>query len=379
MKRTFVTTAAVLAAATALAVPGGMAVAASPVSPEAQAATEGVTPAVLDAMRRDLGLSADAAKTRLTAEARAAKVEKNITAALPGSYSGSWFDPGRNALVVGVTDPAKADIVRTHGAIPQVVRHSAAELDAAVTRLNAATSPGSISGWYVDVQRNTVTITTAPGTSASAVAFAKQAEAESVSTVAESAAAPRPHYDVVGGDAYYTGNVRCSVGFAVVGGYVTAGHCGNVGWSTTGYNRYTQGVFRGSSFPGDDMAWVQVNSSWTPRGTVNQYNGWVTGVRGSAEAPIGASVCRSGSTTGWRCGYIQAKNQTVRYPLGTIYGMTTSSACSNPGDSGGSFLSGNQAQGVLSGNSGDCGNGGVSFFQPVNEILWRYNLRLLLG
>ena len=100
-------------------------------------------------------------------------------------------------------------------------------------------------------------------------------------------------------------------------------------------------------------------------------------VGGSAEAAVGASVCRSGSTTGWRCGTIQAKNQTVRYSQGAVYGMTRTNACAEPGDSGGSWISGNQAQGVTSGGSGNCSSGGTTYFQPVNEILSRYGLSLV--
>ena len=53
--------------------------------------------------------------------------------------------------------------------------------------------------------------------------------------------------------------------------------------------------------------------------------------------------------------------------------------CAEPGDSGGSWLSGNQAQGVTSGGSGNCTSGGTTFFQPVNEILGRYGLTLVTG
>ncbi|MGK5643450.1 S1 family peptidase, partial [Streptomyces sp. URMC 126] len=80
----------------------------------------------------------------------------------------------------------------------------------------------------------------------------------------------RPYYDVRGGEAYYiNGRSRCSVGFSVTrgtqGGFVTAGHCGRPGDSVTGHNQQPMGSFQGSSFPGNDYAWVAVNSNWTPR------------------------------------------------------------------------------------------------------------------
>ena len=363
VKRSFAVTALLAAAVTAVAAPGG--------------ASADVNPEMLAAMQRDLGLSKEAALTRLSAEADAAKSEQRLEAALPDTFGGAWFDAARNVLVVGVTDASRAGAVRADGAVPQVVKHSARTLDATVAKLNATSAPAGVTGWYVDVKSNTVTITAALGTAEAAEAFAAKAGVAGTTRVVETTEAPRPLYDVRGGDAYYPGSSRCSIGFSVRGGFVTAGHCGRTGTATSGYNRVSQGTVRGSSFPGDDMGWVQVNSNWTPRGVVNRYNGGTVAVRGSSEASVGASVCRSGSTTGWHCGTIQAKNQTVRYSQGAVYGMTRTNACAEPGDSGGSWLSGNQAQGVTSGGSGNCSSGGTTYFQPVNEILSRYGLSLV--
>jgi hypothetical protein len=57
--------------------------------------------------------------------------------------------------------------------------------------------------------------------------------------------------------------------------------------------------------------------------------------------------------------------------------VTRTSVCAEAGDSGGSFISVDQAQGVTSGGSGDCSTGGVTYFQPVNEILTTYGLSLV--
>jgi streptogrisin C len=109
---------------------------------------------------------------------------------------------------------------------------------------------------------------------------------------------------------------------------------------------------------------------------VNNYSGGNVGVAGSQEAAVGSSVCRSGRTTGWRCGTIEAKNVTVNYSGALVYGLTQTSACAEPGDSGGAYVTGNQGQGVTSGASGNCGTGGRTFFQPLNEILGAYGLSL---
>jgi streptogrisin C len=60
-----------------------------------------------------------------------------------------------------------------------------------------------------------------------------------------------------------------------------------------------------------------------------------------------------------------------------VGGLVRTNVCAEPGDSGGSWISGNQAQGVTSGGSGDCVRGGTTFYQPVNEILQRNNLTLV--
>jgi len=193
--------------------------------------------------------------------------------------------------------------------------------------------------------------------------------------VVTTAEQPRTLIDVIGGNAYYIGGARCSVGFSVNGGFVSAGHCGTTGSTTT----QPSGTFRGSSFPGNDYSWVQVASGNTPRGLVNGYNGSNVTVSGSTEAAVGASICRSGSTTGWHCGTVQAKNASVTYSQGTVNGLTRTNVCAEPGDSGGSWMSGNQAQGVTSGGSGNCTSGGTTYFQPVNEILSAYGLTLVTG
>lgn len=140
-----------------------------------------------------------------------------------------------------------------------------------------------------------------------------------------------------------------------------------------------QGSFQGSSFPGHDYAWVSTNADWVPQPWVIGPEGTNVSVTGSQEAPVGSSVCRSGSTTGWHCGTIQQHDTSVRYPQGTINGVTRTTVCAEPGDSGGPFISGSEGQGVTSGGSGNCTVGGTTYYQPVNPILTAYGLTLTTG
>ncbi|GAA3774298.1 hypothetical protein GCM10022225_72500 [Plantactinospora mayteni] len=331
----------------------------------------------LAALRRDLGLTAGQLTARLAVEASAASVELRVRAELADVYAGTWVAADGRTVVVGVTDPARADRVRAAGAEPRTVTRNLAELERLAAGLDrrAVLAGDAVHAWYVDPVHNSVSIQTASAAAATGFARAAGLPADAV-TVVRADDAYRPVYDTRGGDQYVINNsVLCSVGFAVAGGFVTAGHCGGVGATTSG-SGVAQGTFRGSSFPGDDYAWVQTNANWVSRPWVNNYSGGTVNVAGSQEAAVGASICRSGRTTGWRCGTITAKNVTVNYSGQLVYGLVSSTACAQPGDSGGSFLAGNQAQGVTSGAGGDCASGGTTVYQPVNEILNRYGLSL---
>jgi streptogrisin C len=338
-------------------------------------------PGLLQAMQRDLGLTEAQAKTRVADEATAARVSEKLRTNLGADFAGSWV--ADTTLTVAVTSPAAAAKVRAEGATAKVVEHTSADLDAVMSKLDAkaAAATDAISNWHVDVKTNTVVLVADPGATSTAATFVASAGVAAADvTIVAKEESPRPLYDIVGGDPYYiNGTSRCSIGFSVVGGFVTAGHCGTPGASTTGYNGAAQGTFQASSFPGDDMAWVATNANWTPQPWVNLYNGTAAVVGGSTAAPPGSAICRSGSTTGWHCGTVQATGSTVNYPQGTVYELTMTNVCAEPGDSGGSWLSGNQAQGVTSGGSGNCTSGGTTYFQPVNEILGRYGLTLVTG
>ncbi|GAA4611968.1 S1 family peptidase [Saccharopolyspora hordei] len=362
-------------AGTVLLAAGTVAALTMPATATETAPPETLAVTQLEAMQRDLGLTREQALQRLDQEAQAARAEQVLRQSLGSVYGGSYFDSRKGQLVVLTTDEARFDEIRAAGADPKKADFTAEQLDGVVQGLNAraATAPKAVTGWYAKARDNSVIVTTRPGTAAEAAQFVQTAGvlAEAVRVV-ESTENPRT-YAVVGGNAYYIGSgARCSVGFSVQGGFVTAGHCGSAGDSTS----QPTGQFEASRFPGNDYAWVSVTSD-TPTAAVNRYDGSTVAVGGSTEASEGSSVCRSGSTTGWHCGSIEAKSQTVQYPEGTVSGLTRTNVCAEPGDSGGSFISGDQAQGVTSGGSGNCSSGGTTYFQPVNPILSAYGLTLL--
>ncbi|MBB5850686.1 carbohydrate-binding protein [Amycolatopsis umgeniensis] len=369
-----------IVSAAAAAVTGAGLVTAIALTPSASAgqtvsAADQVRSEIVAALSRDLKISPDQASARLAGEQKAAHTDGALKTRLGPSYAGSWLDAAGTTLTVAVTDAALEGAVRAAGATPKTVTRSAAQLDAAKLSLDTkgTSAPKTVPGWYVDATTNSIVVLANAGTEEAAKSWATasgvSADAVRVATSTES---PVPLIDVIGGNAYTFGSGRCSIGFSVEGGFVTAGHCGTTGTRTSN----PSGTVAGSSFPGNDYAWVRVDAGNTPRGLVNRYPGTVP-VAGSQEAAIGASVCRSGSTTGWHCGTIQQKNASVNYPQGTVSGLTRTNACAEPGDSGGSWLAGDQAQGVTSGGSGNCSSGGTFYFQPISEILSVYSLRLV--
>ncbi|MDC0773314.1 S1 family peptidase [Streptomyces sp. HD] len=362
---------------------GGTGPASANDSAPAADAVEPASAGLLQAMQRDLGLSKEQAKARLAAERTAMDLAPKADKAAGAAYGGSWFDAKSGRLTVAVTpDASDATVrkVRATGAAMRTVAHSARELDAVKARIDRMAAPSGVSSWHVDPAGSTVVVNVVRDrqTDNDVRRFVSRARAAGPVTVETVAAAPSTFAaGTVGGDPYYTGNVRCSIGFSVHGGFVTAGHCGQPGAAVRGWDGSHIGTFQGSSFPDNDYAWVSVGSGWW---TVPVVLGWGTVpdrlVRGSAEAPVGSSICRSGSTTHWHCGNVLAKNETVNYSQGAVHQMTKTSVCAEPGDSGGSFISGEQAQGVTSGGWGNCSGGGETWFQPVNEILNRYGLTL---
>ncbi|GAA3987351.1 S1 family peptidase [Allokutzneria multivorans] len=353
------------------------------------ATAQELSPGLVSAMQRDLGMTESQAQQRIRQEAEIRKIETSAEQAAGKAFGGSWFDPEKGRLVVGVTDDKAAAAVRATGAEVARVSRTAAELDAAQSRIDGVAkttkAPDAVHSWHPDPKSGSVVVTVGAETP-DVEAFLAEARKAGPVTVRKNAAQPKTYAaGTVGGDPYYVpvsgGYVRCSIGFSVHGGFVTAGHCAGTGANTQGWDWSAQGQFAGSSFPGNDYAFVRTGNGWW---TVPVVLGWGAVsdvlVRGQWEAPVGSSICRSGSTTHWRCGQVLAKNETVNYGNGQlVHQLIKTSACAQGGDSGGSFVTGDQAQGMTSGGWGDCNSGGETWFQPLTEVLNAYGLRLHTG
>ncbi|MFI7542653.1 S1 family peptidase [Actinoplanes sp. NPDC049599] len=89
---------------------------------------------------------------------------------------------------------------------------------------------------------------------------------------------------------------------------------------------------------------------------------------------VGRRIQRVGRTTGLRAGTITAINVTVNFPEGTLTGLARTTACAEPGDSGGPVFSGGVGLGLVSGGSGSCATGGISYFTPIHRTAAAFGL-----
>jgi len=193
-----------------------------------------------------------------------------------------------------------------------------------------------------------------------------------------------------GGDAIFwetkAGTYRCSLGFngrSVKSGkdaLLTAGHCTGKKILNSGYYQtraqdkptYYGGMFApsrtlgkpvagsfklGSGHDSGLVAYGGTGKRWANEPTVREGqsaagNGSLTPVYDQVVATVGATACKSGSTTGWTCGEILAVNYAAKVTgaKGTINSIVMD-GCMLGGDSGGAALMGDFAIGVNSWSS----------------------------
>ncbi|MGH3716646.1 MAG: proprotein convertase P-domain-containing protein, partial [Micromonosporaceae bacterium] len=275
--------------------------------------------------------------------------------------------------------------VRAAGATPRRVAHSRADLAAAAQAVGALAATG-VTGWGVDVVGNVVEVRLAPG----APAPAGLAALGDVVRTAEGVAQRQQGGDVRGGDEWKPGTESsCSIGFSATGSggsrhFVTAGHCTNdTNQAAYGKDGTQLGASNGSiNGMEGDFGKVDVTAAgWNLSSTVYAY-GTASDVKvtGSTEPTVGMSICRSGWKTGWRCGTVTQVNQTINYPNVSVGGQFVTNACSNAGDSGGAYVTGDKAVGIHSGGGNPCGQSNPNTnAQPVNEALTKWGLTLVTG
>ncbi|MEU6366894.1 S1 family peptidase [Streptomyces sp. NPDC046931] len=324
-----------------------------------------------------------------------------LASQLGDAFAGSYYNADKQQIVVNVVgdDSNVVNTIRKAGAVPNQVRNSTADLQAAARTLKAkATVPGT--AWSVDPKTNEIRVT-----ADSSVTGAKWDKVQStvnslgsgVATLKKSAGTFKTF--VSGGDAIFAqangGGVRCSLGFNVTASdgspaFLTAGHCGVAAkqWSDS-QNGQPIATVDQATFPGNgDFSLVKYDDPNTQAPSeVNAGNGQTVQITQAADAVVGQQVFRMGSTTGLHDGSVTGLDATVNFQsetnpggVDTVTGLIQTNVCAEAGDSGGSlFTQDGSAIGLTSGGSGDCTAGGETFFQPVTTALKATGATLGLG
>ncbi|MDT0433779.1 MULTISPECIES: S1 family peptidase [Streptomyces] len=319
----------------------------------------------------------------------------DLASRLPGllgdTFAGSYWDSGSKQLVVNVVngdDTAVARVEQAGGKVREVANSLATLKTGAQTLKADATIPGT--AWAVDPRTNKIVVTadsTVTGSAWNRLESTVDGLGAARATLKKSAGTFKTF--VSGGDAIFSqtdaGGVRCSLGFNVTAGdgtpaFLTAGHCGVAAdqWSDSQTGQPIATVDQ-ATFPGvGDFSLVKYDDAATEAPSeVNVGNGQTVQIVQAEEATVGTQVFRMGSTTGLNDGTVTGLDATVNFqsetdPSGvdTVTGLIQTDVCAEPGDSGGSlFTREGGAIGLTSGGSGDCTQGGETFFQPVTTAL----------
>ncbi|MFF0703008.1 S1 family peptidase [Streptomyces tendae] len=361
-------------------------------------ATPHYQPEMVRALAASLGVSEEAAVDRLDRQdAQQSKLAELDKRGIAGD--GAFFDAS-GRLTVNAADGAEAATIEKAGLDARVPARGQAVLDKVKAELDALAAkkvPSGVVAWSVDLAADKVTVKVNNDRGAAAKAFLDKA-AEHGSAVRivrgeeklEAKAAIYPGSKMTLNDS--TG--WCSVGYGARDRsgnqyLVSAGHCivNTLRYDGTAFakgykTRYALGT------RSVDMGIATVNSGHSITTSVGTWgNSNPVAVRGSSRASSGAALCKSGATTGWTCGTVGSYNNTVTYvdrnggPDTVVSGLASSSVCVEGGDSGGAYISGNQAQGMTSGGpTGQQCSGvnsrGSSYFQPLDDALSYYGLTL---
>ncbi|MEU5283976.1 S1 family peptidase [Streptomyces sp. NPDC020755] len=356
-------------------------------------------PEMVKALATTLGVSEKAAVRRLDREAeqqdRFAELRKDRVHTL-----GAFFAKD-GSLIVNAADAEAAKDVRAAGLTARVPERGESELDRIKAQLDAKalkSAPAGVSAWSVDLASDTVTVKVNGDSDAATRSFLKAAKSNGDAVRVVKGQEKLETQAVVPPGSRMTFNgYLCSVGYGAKDRsgrqvLVTAGHCIE-DLPALAYNgtRFAKGTHTRFALGtrSVDMGIAAVDAGHSIGLDVTTYGrAGTVPVKGSKRAPSGAALCKSGQTTQWTCGRVGSYNVSVTYtdqnggPDTVVTGLASSSVCTQGGDSGGAYISGDQAQGMTSGGpsnqrcNGQVNSPGSSYFQPLDDALAYYGLTL---
>ncbi|WP_369213268.1 S1 family peptidase [Streptomyces flavofungini] len=355
-------------------------------------------PEMVRALATSLGVSEQAAVRRL--DQQDAQQRRLAGLAKDGISGDGAFFTADGRLTVNAGDAAEARKIEKTGLTARVPARGQAELDQIKAKLDALAAkhvPAGVSSWRVDLASDTVTVEVNSGRGAATKAFlAEAAKHGKAVKVVKGQEKLTPQAVIYPGSRMTFNGYLCSVGYGARDRngkqyLVTAGHCvedlpvlsyNNVRFAKATNTRFAVGT------RSVDMGIAAIDSGNSIATSVGTWgNGNPVAVQGSRRAASGAALCKSGQTTGWTCGKVKSYNVSVTYtdqnggPDTVVSGLGSSTVCTEGGDSGGAYISGNQAQGMTSGGpiGQECSgvnSGGSSYFQPLDDALSYYGLTL---
>jgi hypothetical protein len=366
---------------------------AEPAAQLTQLTAEQLPGELVDAVTRDLGISATEYLSRAAKAQQLGSYAREFRAAHPNAYAGAWMGQDGKG-VVAVTSNEAAQIAAQAGYETQISPISADGLERSLTELNRWISglpreaAGQVNSVAVDLLNNQIVLDIV-NTPAGHVLNLPTLLANIKVILSPGGGGPvdpRP----MGGDTYISSKLAirdtplarvtvCSFGFNAVdaGGRalnISAGHCDpNVGTSGNAPvyvpdlhnidNSAEVGTFAhstlGNPVNGLDYSLIALNDYAKQSGfdqpNVRGANGTTVTVTGTAAPVVGAPVCKSGQSSTFTCGVVVADR--VETQLFTEDGTSrvvrgfATTACTLAGDSGGAIVSGTLAMGITSGSN----------------------------
>ncbi|WP_443076150.1 S1 family peptidase [Streptomyces sp. NBC_01716] len=355
-------------------------------------------PEMVAALAKTLGGSEQAAVDRLDHEA--AQQRELAAVNKQGVKTDGAFFTKAGTLTVNAPDARSAARVEDAGLTARVPEHGKSALDRIKSELDAKAVkqvPAGVSSWSVDLASDTVTVEVNSDGGAAARSFIKAASkhGDAVRVVRGQERLETQTVVPPGSRMTFNGYI-CSVGFGARDAagkqyLVTAGHCiedlPNLAYNNVKFAKGTNSRFAVGT-RSVDMGIAAVDAEDSIGTQVTTYGQAANvAVKGSTRASQGSAMCKSGQTTGWTCGTVGSYNVTVTYtdanggPDTVVTGLGSSTVCTEGGDSGGAYISGNQAQGMTSGgpigqNCTGVNGRGSSYFQPLTDALTHYKLTL---
>lgn len=329
-----------------------------------------------------------------------------------GDYAAADYAVEASALPAGLTAALDRDLDLTPA---EYLARAAAASDAVNVVSTLKDTGVDVTGSRLD--GTTLVINVGSTQDARAVeALGAVAEVGTPAPVDISALQFSPALDVTGGEGYTwstsAGSYQCSIGFA---GYrisdgqpmaLTAGHCtAGMAGITGGVKEFvqtapgtngTRGQVIGSPLVGAsafgggyDGGLITLNGVGAiPTASVLTWGGGAAAPRASAPLAVtgtsaaiaGATLCKSGSRTGWTCGTVLGVDYALNVGGNTVNSIIATT-CLQPGDSGGAAMIGQVAVGINSSTASvACGTSGyVSGFYPMVSATGKASVQSQFG